>query len=149
VPDQPAATTLTYGLRELVWGITSEVAVISSLSRRIDEHVRQINALRAELAERLHRLDVLTSSADNPDLEAFLRARAVAPLPQVVEHLPPRLGKTRAAQRGGKPKPPAPSAVAALPADPGTSSISRRRSGRGSPPRPGAVAAGSRYRGTR
>lgn len=91
MPDQPAATTLTYGLRELVWGIESQVAVISNLSRRIDEHVERVNALRAEAAERLRRLDLLTSAADDPDLQAFLRNAVSAPLPQVPEQFPSRL----------------------------------------------------------
>jgi len=91
VPDQPPATTLTYGLRELVWGIESQVAVISNLSRRIDEHVERVNALRAEAVERLRRLDVLIAAADDPDLRAFLRTVASAPLPRVPEQFPPRL----------------------------------------------------------
>ncbi|MGI8536862.1 MAG: hypothetical protein ACR2K2_10265 [Mycobacteriales bacterium] len=91
MPDRPTATMLTYGLRELVWGIESEVAVISNLSRRIDEHVERLNVLRAEAAERLLRLDALTSAADDPDLEAFLRTAVVAPLPRVQEQFPPRL----------------------------------------------------------
>ena len=91
VPDPPTANTLTYGLRELVWGIESEVAVISNLSWRIDEQVKRVNALRAETTERLLRLDVLTAAAADPDLEAFLRTAAAAPLPQVQEHFPPRM----------------------------------------------------------
>ena len=83
--------SLTYGLRELVWGIESEVAVITSLSRRIDEHVLAVNAARAEAAERLVRLDALVAAADDPDLEAFLRSAAEVQLPQVDEHFPPRL----------------------------------------------------------
>lgn len=90
MPDT-ASPTLTYGLRQLVWGIESEVAVITNLSRRIDEHVERVNALRAEAVERLLRLDVLTAVADNPDLEAFLRRSATASLPTVQEHFPERL----------------------------------------------------------
>ncbi len=83
--------TLTYALRELVWGLESEVAVITSLSRRIDEHVTALNAARAELAARLVRLDALVAAADDPALRELLRQRAQAPLPQEDEVLPVRL----------------------------------------------------------
>ena len=83
--------SLTYGLRELVWSIESEVALITSVSRRIDEHVTAVNAARAEAAERLVRLDALVAAADDPALEAFLRERSVAPLPAADEHFPDRL----------------------------------------------------------
>jgi hypothetical protein len=83
--------SLTYGLRELVWGLESEVAVITSLSRRIDEHVRAVNAARAEVAERLVRLDALVDAADDPDLEAFLRGATTVSLPALDEHFPARL----------------------------------------------------------
>lgn len=91
MPEQVTATTLTYGLRELVWGIESEVAVITSLSRRIDEHVTKVNALRANAAERLRRLDVLRAATDDPHLAAYLSRAAVAPLPQVKEEFPERM----------------------------------------------------------
>lgn len=83
--------TLTYALRGLVWGIECEVAVISSLSRQIDDHVRALNAARAEVAERLVHLDALLAAADEPHLEAFLRERAVARLPVEDELFPARL----------------------------------------------------------
>ncbi len=85
------SATLTYALRELVWGIESEVAVISSLSRRIDERVARVNELRAAAVERLLRLDALVEAADDPQLEAFLRSAAVAPMPSVQEDFPERL----------------------------------------------------------
>jgi hypothetical protein len=92
VPERPTTTpTLTYGLRELVWGIESSVAVISNLSRQIDEHVEALNALRAEAAERLLRLDALAASTQDPHLELYLRSAVDAPLPQVPEHFPPRM----------------------------------------------------------
>ncbi len=92
MPPKPTTTAaLTYALRELVWGIESEVAVISSLSRRIDERVQRVNALRAEAAERLLRLDVLVEAVDDPQLEAFLRGAVEAPLPSVQEDFPERL----------------------------------------------------------
>ncbi len=83
--------TLTYALRELVWGLECEVAVITSLSRRIDEHVSALNAARAELAARLARLDALVAAADEPALRELLRQRAEAPLPREDEVLPARL----------------------------------------------------------
>ena len=91
MPKPTTTAALTYALRELVWGIESEVAVISSLSRRIDEHVARVNALRGEAAERLLRLDVLVEAADDPQLEAFLRGAVEAPLPSVQEEFPERL----------------------------------------------------------
>ena len=83
--------TLTYALRELVWGIESEVAVITNLSRRIDERVTVVNAVRAELAEHLARLAQLRSVATDPDLEAFLVTATSVALPSTVEHFPARL----------------------------------------------------------
>ncbi len=82
---------LTHAMRELVWGIESEVAVISSLSRRIDEHVRAVNAARAEAAARLVRLDALLQASPDPSLAAFLREKADVRLPAVDEHFPERL----------------------------------------------------------
>lgn len=83
--------TLTHALREVVWGIESEVAVVTSLSRRIDDHVRTVNALRAELSERLLRLDGLRASADEVHLLGFLDTATTTPLPTVDEHFPERL----------------------------------------------------------
>jgi hypothetical protein len=82
---------LTYDLRGLVWGIESEVAVITSLCRQVDEHVVALNGLRTELAERLERLDALREAAGQEHLLAWLDAAAAAPLPAVVEHFPDRL----------------------------------------------------------
>jgi hypothetical protein len=84
-------TQLTYALRELVWGLESEVAVVTSLSRRIDEHVRALNAARAELAERLLRLDAVLAAVDEPALREVLRQRTEAPLPLADEVFPARL----------------------------------------------------------
>ncbi len=83
--------TLTYALRELVWGLESEVAVVTSLSRRIDAHVSTLNVARADLAARLARLDALVAAAEDPDLREVLRQRAEAPLPREDEVLPARL----------------------------------------------------------
>ena len=81
---------LTYALRELVWGLQSEVAVVTSLSRRIDERVGALNAARTELAERLLRLDAVVAAAP-PAVQEVLRQRTQAPLPQADEVFPGRL----------------------------------------------------------
>ena len=83
--------TLTYEVRGLVWGLGSDVAVVTSLSRRIDAHVTALNAARADLAQRLARLDALVAAADDPALREQLRQRTAAPLPQEDEVLPSRL----------------------------------------------------------
>ena len=82
---------LTYALRELVWGLESEVAIVTSLSRRIDAHVTALNAARAELAERLARLDAVLAAVDEPALREVLRQRTLAPLPHRDEVFPSRL----------------------------------------------------------
>ncbi len=82
---------LTYALRELVWGLESEVAMVTSLSRRIDGHVSALNAARADLATRLARLDAVVAAADDPALREVLRQRMEAPLPQQDEVFPARL----------------------------------------------------------
>ena len=82
---------LTHALRELVWSLESEVAVISSLSRQIDDHVAALNAARTELVERLVRLDELVAAADDPELQAVLRSYVAAPLPLEDEAFPERL----------------------------------------------------------
>ena len=84
-------TQLTYALRELVWGLQSEVAVVTSLSRRIDDHVTALNAARADLAERLERLDAVLAATGDPALREVLRQRTEAPLPQQDEVFPARL----------------------------------------------------------
>ena len=86
--DRP---TLTCALRELVWGIRSEVAVVSNLSRRIDDHVRSLNDLRAELSERLLELDRLRDAAHDERLAEFVDTIAVAPLPELDEEFPGQL----------------------------------------------------------
>ncbi len=83
--------SLTYALRELVWSLESQVSIITGLSRRIDERVSALNAARAELAERLERLDELVAAAGDTDLAAELAALAEAPLPLEDEHFPERL----------------------------------------------------------
>jgi hypothetical protein len=85
------ASSLTFDLRGLVWGIESEVAVITNLCQRIDEHVEAVNALRSEQARRLTALDELVAVADHPQLRAWLEAVAAPPLPQQVELFPDRL----------------------------------------------------------
>lgn len=89
--DERAAGPLTFDLRGLVWGIESEVAQISRLCRRIDEHVRALNAVRAEAAERLQGLDALLEVAEQPDLRAWLETVTQTALPRVTEQFPDRL----------------------------------------------------------
>lgn len=90
-PPRPPDGSLTFDLRGLVWGIESEVAVITSLCGRIDEHVRALNVVRADAARRLEALDELVTAADDEHLRAWLEAAAQAPYPQVIEHFPDRL----------------------------------------------------------
>ena len=82
---------LTHALRELIWSLESEGAVITSLSRRLDEHVAALNDLPRELAERLSRLDEVVDSADEPELRAALRSCTAVPLPLEDEVFPERL----------------------------------------------------------
>jgi hypothetical protein len=89
--DSGTGTSLTFGLRELVWTLESEVAQISSLCRRIDEHVRALNALRAEMVQRLQQLDELVEAADDPDLRSWLESATAPALPEVTELFPDRL----------------------------------------------------------
>jgi hypothetical protein len=89
--EQGAAGSLTFDLRGLVWGIESEVALITSLCRRIDEHVLSVNGLRAEAARRLALLDELVQAGEDPDLRAWLESVTEAALPQVTELFPDRL----------------------------------------------------------
>lgn len=86
-----AGGPLTFDLRGLVWGIESEVAVITSLSRRIDEHVAAVNEVRRAVVRRLAVLDALVESADDPELRAWLETVCAAPLPRVTELFPDRL----------------------------------------------------------
>jgi len=88
--DEPA-TALTFELRGLVWGIESEVAVITALSGRIDDHVQALNAARAEAALRLRRLDEMLAAAEDPRLRAWLQSMTESPLPQAIETFPERL----------------------------------------------------------
>jgi hypothetical protein len=89
--EQGAAGSLTFDLRGLVWGIESEVAVITSLCRRIDEHVLAVNAARAEAARRLVLLDELVAVAEDPALRAWLETVTDATMPTVTELFPDRL----------------------------------------------------------
>ena len=89
--DSGAGSSLTYDLRGLVWGLESEVAQITSLCRRIDEHVRAVNDVRREAAQRLTRLDALVEAAHDPHLRAWLQTVVAAPLPAVTERFPDRL----------------------------------------------------------
>ncbi len=86
--ERPA---LTYAVRELVWHMQSEIAIISCLARRIDNHVEALNAARRELAERLLALDALRGSAADPHLAAYLADSTQLRLPVVEEADAPRL----------------------------------------------------------
>ncbi len=83
--------TLTHALRELVWGLRSEVAVVTSLSRRIDAHVSALNTARTDLAARLARLDAVVAAAEEPALRQALLQRTRTSLPRQDEVFPARL----------------------------------------------------------
>lgn len=89
--DSGRTSSLTYGLRGLVWGIDSEVAQISSLCRRIDQRVRALNVARTEMAERLLVLDELVEVAEDGDLRSWLETVSAVPVPSVTEVFPDRL----------------------------------------------------------
>jgi hypothetical protein len=89
--DSDTGSSLTFDLRGLVWGIDSEVAQISSLCRRIDGHVREVNAARAQMAERLLVLDALVDAAEDSDLRRWLETVSAVPVPSVLEVFPDRL----------------------------------------------------------
>lgn len=89
--DSDAGSALTYDLRGLVWSLESEVAQITSLCRRIDQHVRAVNAARAELDARLRVLDELVDAAQDPQLRAWLETVTAAGVPEVTEVFPDRL----------------------------------------------------------
>ena len=89
-PDE-AVSALTFELRGLLWGLRSEVDVVTALSGRIDDRVQALNAARAEAARRLAALDQLLDAADDPRLRAWLEELVQAPLPQAAEVFPDRL----------------------------------------------------------
>ena len=89
-PDE-AVSALTFELRGLLWGLRSEVDVVTALSGRIDDLVQALNAARAEAARRLEALDELLDAADDPRLRAWLEPLVQAPLPQAAEVFPERL----------------------------------------------------------
>ena len=86
-----AEGVLTFDLRSLVWGIQSEVEVITALSGRIDDRVQALNAARADAARRLVALDDLLDAAQDPRLRAWLEERVQPVLPQAAEVFPDRL----------------------------------------------------------
>jgi len=88
---RPPDGGLTFDLRGLVWGIESEVAVITSLCGRIDEHVRALNGARADAARRLEALDALVAATEDEHLRAWLEAATRVTYPQVTEQFPDRL----------------------------------------------------------
>jgi septal ring factor EnvC (AmiA/AmiB activator) len=88
--DEPVRA-LTSELRDLVWGLRSEVEVVTALSARIDDRVQALNALRAEAARRFEVLDALLDAADDPRLRRWLEGLVQPVLPQAAEVLPDRL----------------------------------------------------------
>ena len=88
---RPPDGGLTFDLRGLVWGIESEVAIVTSLCSRIDEHVRALNAARADSARRLEELDELVAATDDEQLRAWLEVATQVTYPQVTEEFPDRL----------------------------------------------------------
>ena len=91
MPRDEPVRALTSELRDLVWGLRSEVEVVTALAARIDDRVQALNALRAEAARRLAALDALLDAADDPRLRRWLEGLVQPPLPQVAEVLPDRL----------------------------------------------------------
>ncbi len=87
----PADGGLTFDLRGLVWGIECEVAVITSLCARIDEHVRGLNVARADAARRIEQLDELLAAAPDERVRAWLEPLTQVVHPQVAEEFPDRL----------------------------------------------------------
>ena len=86
-----SVSTSSWALRDLLCSLEIEVALVSSLSRRIDARVAALNAARRQAAERLGRLDELVAAAEEPALREVLRRRTAAPLPVEDELLPDRL----------------------------------------------------------
>ena len=87
----PTDGGLTFDLRGLVWGIECEVAVITSLCGRIDDHVRALNVARADAARRISQLDELLAAADDERVRAWLEPLMQVAYPQVAEEFPDRL----------------------------------------------------------
>ena len=88
---RPPDGSLTFALRGLVWGIECELAVITNLCGRIDNHVRALNTARADAARRLAGLDELVASVDDDHLRAWLETATQLTYPQVTEVFPDRL----------------------------------------------------------
>jgi hypothetical protein len=82
---------LAGGLRTLLDSVEGEVRAVTVLSERIDGLVGELNAVRADQAERLLALDALRASAKDGGLTSFLdkliRPRQV----RVAEVVPERL----------------------------------------------------------
>jgi hypothetical protein len=94
VADLPAAEAvadLAGGLRTLLGALEREVRAVSSLSERIDALVVDLNAVRAEQAQRLLALDALQASAEDGGLISFLDKLIRPGLPRVPEIVPERL----------------------------------------------------------
>lgn len=94
-PGRPGGPAdLAGSLRGLLRSVDEEVQAVGELSRLIDEHVTELNALRAEQALRLGVLDELRASVQDDSLGAFLD-KAVRPRgARVEEIIPERLLET-------------------------------------------------------
>jgi hypothetical protein len=85
------AADLAGGLRSFLDTIESEVRAVSALSQRIDDLVGELNAARAEQAERLLALDALQGAAQDGGLTSFLGKLIRPRMPRVTEVVPDRL----------------------------------------------------------
>ena len=89
----PGSVDLAGSLRGLLESVDIEVRAVSRLSERIDDLVRQLNALREEQSTRLLGLDALRGSVTDDSLGAFLD-KAIRPRrSRVEEAFPERLGQ--------------------------------------------------------
>lgn len=82
---------LAGGLRSFLDAIETEVRAVSALTKQIDDLVGQLNAARAEQAERLLALDALQASAKDGGLTSFLDKLIRPRMPRVAEVVPERL----------------------------------------------------------
>jgi hypothetical protein len=90
-PVTTGSSPLAAALRGLVEGMEQEVAEITRLSGEVDEHVSTLNALRADITQRLVHLDELRAVADDANLGAFLDENIQPQLPQEAEDFPERI----------------------------------------------------------
>jgi len=82
---------LAGGLKSLLGAVEGEVRAVSSLSERIDDLVRKLNAVRDEQAKRLLALDALKATAEDGGLSTFLDKLIRPRTPRIPEVVPARL----------------------------------------------------------